>query len=143
MGTKTVIGGGFDVLGDVARFGKVDECLSSQVSRWSGLFIGLSYGCTHLLAHSLLLISRVNCYDVQTHCFGVLLRQSSETTTSANNRDSLAWFSTGFLQTLVHGNLRNVSFSGCQEMAGSNLHPHRGPERPHREELHQGCVQHA
>lgn len=57
VGSEAVLSGCSNIFRDVARFGKVNECLC-QVSDAGTLFTRLSsYACTHLLAHGLLVIS--------------------------------------------------------------------------------------
>lgn len=105
VGSKPVRGRSSHVLSDVARFGKVNESLNQHVSCCRRMAVVLSYRCTHLLTHGLLLGSRVNCNDMQTHCLGVLLRQGAEATTSADDCNGLARPDAGLLQALVDSDL--------------------------------------
>ena len=51
----------------------------------------------------LLLLAGVNANDAETHGFGVLSSQASESTAGTDNGDGLAWLGLGGLQSLVDG----------------------------------------
>lgn len=87
MWPQPVFSSSLHIRDDILTRGKVHKSITPQL----------------LETHLPLLIASIDSDTPQSHGLGVLLRQTSQSTTSADDGDSVTWPGAGFLQTFVDG----------------------------------------
>lgn len=99
---QTIWRSGLHVLDDIARFSEVDKVLCAECAAHLGLFV-----------------ARVDGEGAETHGFGVLDGERSETTSGTDDGDPLTGLCAGFFESLVHGD--TGAEDGCDGVEGEIL----------------------